>query len=240
MATTSDEHKQQEREYADAHAESYIMEMHQGPWPLYRARMQERLFRHRARLPRVIDVGCGPIPSLLDVYEGAERYVSVDQSPECLRRLHEGYPRAETFCGDAEALAVSGPFDLAVLLGVLHHLPAPERVVARIWDLLEPGGLVAAMEPNEDAEPFMDSPNEQGIPDARFEDLYRRFETLERWHWVDTRFWTETLVKLPIPERPRLWADPQHWFAALEEEREVLRQPGRRGSMNFLIARKLT
>lgn len=237
-ATNPEEHKRQECEYADAHAEHYVWEMHKGPWPLYRLRAQDRLYKQCARPTRVLDVGCGPVPSMLDVYDHAERYVCLDQSPHCLRRLREQYPRAETVLGDAESLSVAGPFDLAILFGVLHHVPDARRVVDRVWDLLDSGCIVAAMEPNEDAEPLMDSPNEQGIPDSRFDELYSCFQVLDRWQWVDASFWVETLLSIPPSDRPRLWEQQDAWIATLEKEQEVLSHPGRRGSMNFLIARK--
>src|SRR5688572_10449624 len=103
------EHKLQERDYADAHARAYVHEMYQGPWPIYRGRLQDKVLAHLPRPSAVLDVGCGPIPSLPRIYDQAERYVCYDQSPECLRLIAANFPRGEVVEGDAETLDVQGP-----------------------------------------------------------------------------------------------------------------------------------
>jgi len=236
-AATPEEHKRQERAYADAHAATYYHEMYQGPWPLYRARIEERLYRHLPRPRRVVDIGCGPIPSLPTVYEHAERYTCVDQSPGCLARLRLAYPRAEVVEADAEGFRVEGAFDLVVIIGVLHHVPEPPRVIEAAAALLRPAGLIVGMEPNERGEAVMDSPNERGIPDVEFDALYGRFEVLERWAWFVADYWMGLVERVPLPERPRRWADPTAWFAAVEDEERHMAEGGL-PSMNVIIARR--
>lgn len=233
MARSDEEHKRQEEEYANSHVDAYHREMHLGPWPTYRRRLEERLFVHLPQPDRVLDVGAGPVPSLLGVFDKARRYVAVDQSEECLRRLRTTYPRAETVRGDAEVLAVAGPFDLVLMLGVLHHLPHPDRAVDRAVELLSPGGILVCMEPNEQTEAFMDSPNERGIADAAFEALLGRMQILERWAWFDVPFWTRVLASKPSPR----WERPEAWVAIVDAEMEEIGRAGR-GSMNFALARK--
>lgn len=233
MAHSSDEHKRQEQQYADAHVETYHREMHEGPWPAYRRRLEEMLARHAGRPGRVLDVGAGPVPSLLGVLRGAERYVAVDQSPECVRRMARDFPRVEALQGDAEVLDVAGPFDLVLMLGVLHHLPDPARALHRAWELLVPGGWLVCMEPNDRTEAFMDSPNEQGITDDAFDALFTGFEVLERWAWFDVAFWSRVLASGASPP----WEAPDAWADLVETEIAECRRSGV-GSMNFAIVRR--
>jgi len=234
MALSGEEHKRRERAYADEHAPAYFHEMYQGPWPIYRARIEERLYQHAERFPRVLDVGCGPIPSLPTVFDEAQEYVAVDQSPRCIRMLRQAYPKARALEGDADELDVEGPFDLVIVFGVLHHLPAPQRAVRRTSELLRPGGLIVCTEPNPEAQPSMDSPCERGIPDQEFDHPFSAFAPLERWSWFDHAFWKEVVDRHPQQEQVRLWPRPEAWFAFIEEERER----GLKGSMNVIIARR--
>ena len=233
LARSDEEHKRQEEEYADSHVDVYHREMHLGPWPAYRRRLEQRLFVHLPQPDRVLDVGAGPVPSLLGVLEKARRYVAVDQSEECLRRLRAAYPGVETVRGDAEVLAVEGPFDLVLMLGVLHHLPCPNRAVDRALELMSPGGILVCMEPNEQTEAFMDSPNERGIADEAFGALLGRMQILERWAWFDVTFWTRLMASKPS----RRWECPEEWVAVVDAEVEEIGRAGR-GSMNFAVARK--
>ena len=60
----------------------------------------------------------------------------MDQSEACVRPDAGGViPAWNARVGDAELLPVEGPFDLVLMLGVLHHLPHPARAVARGRDL---------------------------------------------------------------------------------------------------------
>jgi SAM-dependent methyltransferase len=75
---------------------------------------------------RVLDLGCGP-GEFFD-YLGDVRYTGIDVSADYIAyaRVRFG-DRAEFYVNDATAIDVSaGRFDLAVSLGVLHHLDDAE------------------------------------------------------------------------------------------------------------------
>jgi SAM-dependent methyltransferase len=100
---------------------------------------------------RLLDLGCGNgrlVPFVPDV-----EYVGVDNNEsyiDAAQRNHEG-PRARFLCGDlgefpADAI---GPFDIAVSIGVLHHLDdeTAAHAIASAVDRLAPGGRLITMDP---------------------------------------------------------------------------------------------
>ena len=103
----------------------------------------------RSRVPRVLDLGCGP--GDLVRYLGDVRYVGVDVSEpyiESARRLYgDG---AEFRVGDATRLDddLRG-FDLVLAFGVVHHLDddGAGRLFAGAARALVPGGRVVTVDP---------------------------------------------------------------------------------------------
>jgi SAM-dependent methyltransferase len=96
---------------------------------------------------RVLDVGCGPGTNARH-FAGLD-YVGVDVNPayiEAARRRHRGrFVVADVT--DDDALPAER-FDFVLINSFLHHLPdeAVRRVLARVADLLAPGGHVHALE----------------------------------------------------------------------------------------------
>jgi ArsR family transcriptional regulator len=83
------------------------------------------------------------------------RVIAVDGSAEMLqaakRRLRD-VENVETRRGDLEALPIdAGTLDAAVLVLVLHHVPAPESVLAEAARALKPGGrvMIVDMQPHD-------------------------------------------------------------------------------------------
>jgi 2-polyprenyl-6-hydroxyphenyl methylase/3-demethylubiquinone-9 3-methyltransferase len=98
---------------------------------------------------RIVEVGCGEgalAEHLLAVFPDAT-YVGVDPSEHVGRSFRGDGRRAVFGRGGAAAAVLDGqePFDLAVVVDVLHHVPAPERlgIVRDAAELVAPGGLVA-------------------------------------------------------------------------------------------------
>lgn len=90
---------------------------------------------------RVLDVatGTGAVAAAA-VARGAE-VTGVDISEEMLEVARERVPEATFAAGDAEGLALEGPFFDAVIAGFLiNHLPAPERALGAWTRLMRPGG----------------------------------------------------------------------------------------------------
>jgi ArsR family transcriptional regulator len=92
------------------------------------------------------DLGCGTGQMAAALAPFVGRVIAVDGSAEMLqaakRRLRD-VENVETRRGDLEALPIdAGTLDAAVLVLVLHHVPAPEAVLAEAARALKPGGRV--------------------------------------------------------------------------------------------------
>jgi 2-polyprenyl-3-methyl-5-hydroxy-6-metoxy-1,4-benzoquinol methylase len=119
--------------------------------------LDARLFKSiLRRLPgdelRVLDVG-GGTGWQLDVVRRADPRIKktqiVDIDPSAGRIANElGH---EYFCGTIEQFDQPGAFDLILLLNIIEHVERPDRVLAKIRELLKPGGLVLIKTPNYDA-----------------------------------------------------------------------------------------
>ncbi len=100
---------------------------------------------------RILDVGCGF--GLFAAYFGqthrARRIVGIDPDARRVaiaRRVASrlGLGDHEFVVGDVRDATVSGPFDAAYVLDVMHHLPREDqrRVLERLRGLLAPGGML--------------------------------------------------------------------------------------------------
>ena len=103
---------------------------------------------------RVLDVGCGHgrFAALLHERDIVDAYLGVDASPALLEiaRSRDDLPPCAKF-GSADVVAdpgsiPTGPFDLIVVFGVLHHVPSEARRIGLVRILtgrLAPGGTLA-------------------------------------------------------------------------------------------------
>jgi SAM-dependent methyltransferase len=104
---------------------------------------------------RVLDVGCGNarFGRFLAQHRAPERYTGVDASEPLLTIALQDAPTdalcdfqlADFVTTPPERALPSGPFDLAVLFGVLHGVPGRERrraLLEAITERVIPGGLV--------------------------------------------------------------------------------------------------
>lgn len=121
--------------------------------PVHRDLLIRLLAEHGAR--DVLDAGCGPASFLRDLAGlPIERY-GFDLTPEMVEEARrvlgaQGLPAERIWQGsvtDPAAFRAPGraePFDAAVCVGVLPHVPeqADEAVLANLRDAVRPGGLV--------------------------------------------------------------------------------------------------
>lgn len=126
-------------------------------WLLQRSLGAERVHRHvleeHAQVSegeRVLDIGCGP-GQIHEVLPGVD-YLGLDMSPEYIAAARRHYgDRGEFRLVDAAEADLSGeePFDLALAVGVVHHLDDGEaRRLARLaGDALKPGGRFVTLDP---------------------------------------------------------------------------------------------
>jgi SAM-dependent methyltransferase len=102
---------------------------------------------------RVVDFGCGSAVILHDLIPYEVDYIGVDYNMNYIihaREQFRDYPQANflyTSVDGAFHLEKAG-FDLALSVGVLHHLTDKEAevLVYRAWQALKPGGVLVTMD----------------------------------------------------------------------------------------------
>jgi len=115
--------------------------------------VHRRVVEHHARVRpglRVLDIGCGP-GRVLDVLPDVD-YLGLDVSEEYIAAARNRYgDRAAFRCTDAASADLAGeaPFDVVLMMGVLHHLDdgAAGRVVALAADALDRSGRLVTLDP---------------------------------------------------------------------------------------------
>jgi len=106
-----------------------------------RVRLLQRV-RAPSAPPALLDVGCGDGRFLLEAKKRGWRVAGVERYPDLSRAAGlEVRERVE----DAEAL---GPFGCVTLWHTLEHLPDPHGTLARIRQLLAPGGMLLVAVPD--------------------------------------------------------------------------------------------
>ena len=103
---------------------------------------------------KVLDVGCGTgVPLTQTLLQAGCDVVGVDSSPRMLERFRLNCPDTPAICSPVQVCDFQGrTFDAAVAWGVLFHLPHDDqdRAVARVSEVLKPGGLFLFTSGNED------------------------------------------------------------------------------------------
>ena len=94
----------------------------------------------------VLDVACGTgvlIPDYLA--RGVSGVTAIDIAPSMAQIAREKFarqPNVTVLCGDVETADLGRKFDCIVLYNAFPHFPDPERLVRRLADLLEEGGVL--------------------------------------------------------------------------------------------------
>jgi SAM-dependent methyltransferase len=107
---------------------------------------------------RWIDVACGPGVISRAMANRVGSVNGVDLTPAMIeeaerRAREEGVDNVSFALGDATALDYpDASFDGAITRLSLHHIPAPDRVVAEMARVVRPGGLVAVSDLTADAD----------------------------------------------------------------------------------------
>lgn len=117
-------------------------------------RLRERFYPELgSSFTRVLDMGCGPAAFLATnaEFRGAIRYVGFDPNPKYIATAREQFPEAELHVGTTATLGsvISGPFDLVVASGVLHHVDDAivRELAAFASQRLRPGGRLVTIDP---------------------------------------------------------------------------------------------
>lgn len=99
----------------------------------------------------VLEIGCGIATDGLEFARHGARYVGVDLTPAAIELATErfalfGVPgRFELANAEEQLPFADGSFDHVYSFGVIHHSPAPERIVAELRRVLRPGGTFTVM-----------------------------------------------------------------------------------------------
>ncbi len=102
---------------------------------------------------RVIEVGAGIGNVSKHYIDGVERALLVEPANNLYERLQErfsGDGHVETTCAaleEVDADLLADPFDAAVLVNVLEHIPDDRATVERLHTLLRPGGALLLFVP---------------------------------------------------------------------------------------------
>lgn len=111
--------------------------------------------RYHIALPHisrnVLDIGCGNA-DLVNIVPTFERYVGIDRHPVMIERARATFPHHEFYQINLELEPLperlrEQKFNTITMLALLEHLSQPETVIAKVSDLLLPGGRIVATTP---------------------------------------------------------------------------------------------
>jgi SAM-dependent methyltransferase len=133
--------------YGEAHAAS-VQASGEGPEYFARHKLQCLLHLGLSREQRVLDYGCGTGSLTRLLVERCDAVSGYDPSARSLEEARQVAARASYYTAEREI--PDGAFDLAVLSGVLHHVPPAERarVLETVASKLRLGGRVVVFEHN--------------------------------------------------------------------------------------------
>ncbi|MFB3904644.1 MAG: class I SAM-dependent methyltransferase [Acidobacteriota bacterium] len=111
-----------------------------------------RLVERYASGGRILDVGCADARFLLALDPQKWARTGVEFAEPTVRMVSDAFPDLSLIPGNIYSDRLPpGLFDVICFWHVLEHLPAPLRVLARVRELLKPGGLVFISLPNLDS-----------------------------------------------------------------------------------------
>lgn len=106
---------------------------------------------------RIVDIGCGPGNSttILKKHWPKATIIGLDSSEAMLEKARETSAEIEwVHCDTADDLSFLGKFDVVFSNAAVHHMPNKPQVLARFFDLLNPGGSLAFQVPDTRELPF--------------------------------------------------------------------------------------
>jgi 2-polyprenyl-3-methyl-5-hydroxy-6-metoxy-1,4-benzoquinol methylase len=98
---------------------------------------------------RFLDIGCGSGASVRSATDLGWEAVGIDIDPQLIREGREQLGVDLRCVPILDADLPVGSFDLVRLRDVVEHLPNPRDVLARVGELLAPGGVALFVTPNE-------------------------------------------------------------------------------------------
>lgn len=91
----------------------------------------------------VLDVACGTGVLFPDYFDREiTDLTGIDISPEMARLCGEKHPQAPVICADVEEYDFGRKFDRIMVYNAFPHFPDPEKLICRLAELLNPGGIL--------------------------------------------------------------------------------------------------
>ncbi len=98
---------------------------------------------------RILEVGCGAGFSVEYLKGKYINYTGIDYSENLIKyaKKHNDYTGAKFECLNINDFNSELKFDVVLMIGVLHHMPEPEKVIKSLSRILKPDGIVVVNEP---------------------------------------------------------------------------------------------
>jgi len=100
---------------------------------------------------RILDIGCGPGNStnVLQVRWPHAEIIGLDNSQAMIEQAHATYPNMNWVHADAAGdLSALGKFDIVFSNAAIQWIPNQEKLLANLFNFLQPGGVLAVQVPN--------------------------------------------------------------------------------------------
>lgn len=92
----------------------------------------------------VLDVACGTGVLFPDyIARGISDLTAIDISSQMVRIAREKYPQINILCGDVEEVSFDQKFDCIMVYNAFPHFPDPDKLIATLSGLLNPGGTLS-------------------------------------------------------------------------------------------------
>ena len=98
---------------------------------------------------RMLEVGCGAGFSAEYLKGKYINYTGIDYSENLIKyaKKHNDYIGAKFECLNVNDFNSDLKFDVVLMIGVLHHMPEPEKVIKSLSRILKPDGIIVVNEP---------------------------------------------------------------------------------------------
>lgn len=102
----------------------------------------------------VLEIGVGTGRLAIRTAPMCRQFTGIDVSPKTIARARENlsdYPNVSLLCGDFMAADFPQPFDVIYASLTFMHIPQKVKAIAKITDLLAPGGrVILSLDKNQD------------------------------------------------------------------------------------------
>lgn len=112
-------------------------------------RLVQSLKSIKQPVKRILEVGCGAGFSAEYLKGKYINYTGIDYSENLIKyaKKYNDYTGAKFECLNINDFNSELKFDVVLMIGVLHHMPEPEKVIKSLSRILKPNGIVVVNEP---------------------------------------------------------------------------------------------